>query len=337
MRGQLGRLRRLARSALEHYGIRPARLVPLLHWNNTTFRVDLQPGNPAVLPGDSRHYHPGRLVLRISRPGFQDAGMIRAELAWLAALRRDLGLVLPLPLRDRRGDLVVRARAPGVPEPRDCVLFRWVRGRFPGRWVGARTMERAGALLARIHAHGRTFALPPATHRKTWDLERFLGADPGIDPAALWCRSTPAQRRIFLRAAARLRSLEQELGRDPELFGLIHGDFHHGNFLFHGSEIRPLDFDECGKGYFLHDLAVALTELRHRPDLPTLRRSLLRGYRSVRPLPTELERHLPVLMAARLLGMAVWTAGVPDHPENRRLLRRVLAESAVDIRALLAR
>jgi hypothetical protein len=39
-RGQLGPLRRLAAASLATYGIRRARLVPLAHEENATFRVE---------------------------------------------------------------------------------------------------------------------------------------------------------------------------------------------------------------------------------------------------------------------------------------------------------
>lgn len=47
--GQLGRLRRLAAASLATYDIRPARLVPLAHEENTTFRVETPTGDRYVL------------------------------------------------------------------------------------------------------------------------------------------------------------------------------------------------------------------------------------------------------------------------------------------------
>jgi Ser/Thr protein kinase RdoA (MazF antagonist) len=62
------------------------------------------------------------------------------------------------------------------------------------------------------------------------------------------------------------------------VFGLIHADLHQENYLFHGKQVRAIDFDDCGYGPFVYDLAVTLSELEHRADYPTLRAALLAGY-----------------------------------------------------------
>src|SRR6478609_7446855 len=110
-RGQLGRLRRMGRTALERYpgDLDGARLVLLRHEQNATFRVD----------GVGARY-----VLRINRPGLQSEATVESEMAWLAALRRDTDLVVPEPVATRDGSLVVTASEPGVPGERCCALLR---------------------------------------------------------------------------------------------------------------------------------------------------------------------------------------------------------------------
>ncbi len=63
------------------------------------------------------------------------------------------------------------------------------------------------------------------------------------------------------------------LGRDAVSFGLIHADFHSGNYVLNGDLVQLIDFDRCGFGFFLHDLALALMELEE-----VQRPSLLEGY-----------------------------------------------------------
>jgi Ser/Thr protein kinase RdoA (MazF antagonist) len=71
-----------------------------------------------------------------------------------------------------------------------------------------------------------------------------------------------------------------------------------------------LDFDDLGWGYFLYDLCPLLGNLAEFPRYPVTRRAFLAGYRSVRPLPRALERHLPVLMAARHMSACLWVIGI---------------------------
>ncbi len=40
-------------------------------------------------------------------------------------------------------------------------------------------------------------------------------------------------------------------------------------------DVRVIDFDDCGFGYWLHDIAVALWELRHRHDYERFRDALI--------------------------------------------------------------
>src|ERR1700719_2670058 len=114
---QIRRMRRLAQFALTAYDLEQARITPLQHFLNTTFRIDIP-------------YPKQRYALRISRAGYQDAATIRSELLWLQAIRRETDLVVPEPLANRNGLLLTTVEIPGVPEPRHCVLFRWVDGRF---------------------------------------------------------------------------------------------------------------------------------------------------------------------------------------------------------------
>src|SRR5690348_9994317 len=84
------RIRRLAQSALTAYDLKQARITPLHHFLNTTFRIDI--------PSQQRRY-----VLRISRAGYQDATTIRSELLWMQAIRRETNLVVSEPLANRAG------------------------------------------------------------------------------------------------------------------------------------------------------------------------------------------------------------------------------------------
>jgi Ser/Thr protein kinase RdoA (MazF antagonist) len=51
---------------------------------------------------------------------------------------------------------------------------------------------------------------------------------------------------------------------------------------------KVIDFDDCGFGYWLYDIAVALWELRHRNDYGQFRATLIKGYTQHRPPPGDL-------------------------------------------------
>jgi Ser/Thr protein kinase RdoA (MazF antagonist) len=58
----------------------------------------------------------------------------------------------------------------------------------------------------------------------------------------------------------------------------------------------------------LHDVAVALWELRHRDDFAAFRDALIEGYRQHRELPDEQLSDLDVSIAARDVAFGLWFA-----------------------------
>ena len=99
--GQVRRLRAVAQSALEAYGLRDARFRLIYHGENTTFRVDAPTPSSAMVHLPSA-YAPNRFVLRVHRPGYQNQASIASELLWLAALR-EAGLIVPEPIPAQDG------------------------------------------------------------------------------------------------------------------------------------------------------------------------------------------------------------------------------------------
>ena len=304
MRGQLGRLRRLAEEALVTYGLTPERLVPLAHLENTTFRVDV--------PGGDRY------VLRIHRTGGspvhppRSVEDVRSETTWLTALRREARLAVPEPILTTDGSPLAVADVPGVPEPRVCVLFRWSEGRFLDAGLTPSHLERVGGFIARLHDHAVHFA-PPA------DFVRWRVADISGDAAA-WAAGVvgelcgPGAAATVEAVLGEVRRAKGELGEGPGEFGLIHADLHQENYLFHRGQVCAIDFDDCGWGHYIYDLAVTLSELRWRPDYPALRAGLLRGYRAVRPLPTDYEQYLKTFQGLRMLLLVLWFLEQRSHP-----------------------
>ena len=99
-----------------------------------------------------------------------------------------------------------------------------------------------------------------------------------------------------------------ELGSKPDVFGLIHADLHLENALFDGDAVRLIDFDDCGLGYWLYDLAVPLWEYRDRDDYPAIRAALLDGYGSRRALPDV--SLLDDFIATRHVSFGLWFVGM---------------------------
>ena len=93
------------------------------------------------------------------------------------------------------------------------------------------------------------------------------------------------------------------LGKGKEVYGLIHADIHKKSYLFQGENAFVLDFDTCGYGYYIYDLAVPiwnLIDVKHG-NIEALKSALFRGYRRVKTLSLAEEKLLKNFIAARLI------------------------------------
>jgi Ser/Thr protein kinase RdoA (MazF antagonist) len=318
-RTQIRQLRQLAVVALAAYDLPPARLTLLAHLFNTTFRVDSQHGE--------------RYVLRIHRAGTPTVESVGAELAWLAALRRDTTLQVPAPVPTRAGGLLTVAAAADVPQPHICVLFRWMPGKIVRRGLTPSHLARAGELMARLQMHALEWRLPSgfARGRVDYPIESVRYSLNPFAPEVLErihslvaCTLSAGEAMLVTEVLERVRATEESLGIGetdltrgagwPATFGLIHADLHYWNLLFVRGSVRAIDFDDCGFGPFLFDPAVMLSALLGRAEYRALRGALLAGYRRVRPLSVKEEAHLDTFIALRQVQDALWVLEWRKHP-----------------------
>jgi Ser/Thr protein kinase RdoA (MazF antagonist) len=292
-RAQIAILRRVAVAALEQYAVPDGRLTFIAHEENTTFRHD-GPG--------------GRLLVRVHRPqrhgrDVESAAAVRSELSWLSTIRADTDLAVPEPVTARDGSTTVEASAAG--ESRVCSVLRWIDGRILEESARPVHLRRLGDAMARLHLQADAWRPPPGFVRIRWDHETFFGNRMvyGVTPAADCWALLPAElRRRFEAVGARTSEV-----LDGGDVGLVHADLHLGNAVFHGGEVGLIDFDDCGFGPRLHELAVALWELRDEPGYAAYRDALLEGYLAHRDLDVT---RLDDLIAVRQVAFALWYVGM---------------------------
>ena len=306
-RGQVGRLRSLAASALTEYPVRPRQLVALTHAENATFRVDEPGGDRFVLRihrATGSPFHPPRTPAEIS-----------SEMLWLAALRRETDLSVPEPIAALDGSLVTSAWVEGVPEARTCVLFRWRPGRFLDAGLRPMHLEAVGRFMALMHDH--TVQSHPPRGFERWRIGSITEDVAAYARDQIDANVGSAAVAIVEDTMQLVRRTQEQLGTEGDRFGLIHGDLHQENYFFRDGVVCAIDFDDCGWGWFAYDLAVPLSELRTRPDYEALREALLRGYRTMRPFPADHERHVEAFYTLRVLQLTLWLIEQREHPAFR--------------------
>jgi Ser/Thr protein kinase RdoA (MazF antagonist) len=295
-RTQIAQLRRVAIAAAAEYPLADGILTFVSHGENTTFRHD---------SGAGRH------LIRVHRPqrhgrAVDASAAVESEIAWLAALRADTDLLVPEALASRDGRLTVRATADDL--TRVVSVLKWMDGRIRENSARPIHLSRLGAAMATLHEHADRWVPPTDFIRIHWDHETFFGdvmVYGGVPAAQCWDLLPTALRRRFEAVAHRLTPI---MDADTDV-GLIHADLHLGNALFTGEQVKLIDFDDCGQGPRLYDLAVTLWELRDEPDYPRYRDALCASYTASRPMDLA---HLDDYIAMRQVAFDLWYTGTAE-------------------------
>ena len=304
---QIARLQTMADAALAQFGVESSSIEPLVHAENTTFRV---------------HTDSGDFCLRICRPGYQTDDAIDSELAFLAALT-EAGFSVPTPLGRR-----IKAQVDGVPEPRNCVLFHWQSGDFVKEEFSLDQGRELGKLMARLHEFSQAWQPPPGFDRRDLHAQLFDPMPFENSPFEM----TIEDRQLLVETAQESLELISALREMPSQFGLIHGDLHRGNVLFDGDEIRLIDFDDLGDGAWLYDFASALAYQLLRPSGRDVTLAMLAGYEEVHPLPDRARELLPAFLRLRYVIVAKWVLERTDNPRIRETSHEWIATMVSGIR-----
>lgn len=295
---QISLLEALGRVALTDFGVQPTSIEPLVHFENTTFKVESAQGT---------------FNLRISRPGQQTDATIQSEIDFLRALKSE-GFRVPDPYQNR----VVKATSPGVPEARNVVLFGWMNGEFLRDRLTPAEAPLIGKAMAELHdftlrwqppagfvrhqLHQWTFG-PPEGHVIDGPVEGLPEADREL------------VNQIVVETCERVPTLT----KDSETYGLIHADLHVGNLLIEDGQLNIIDFDDTGYAFLYYDFAAALAFHLHHPEFVEIRNGMLVGYESVRSLPPGTHELLTPFIRQRLGGVSEWILSRTDNPKLREI------------------
>lgn len=287
---------KIAKTAIRQYDLPEAVSISLINLSeNATFKVEV---------ADGRCF-----ALRVHRSGYHSRLAIASELAWLMDLHETGVAITPRPIFGRDRALIQLVSG------RHVVLFEWENGIEPG--IGEDLIlpfEQLGAIAARMHTHVATWRKPDSFQRLTWDFESSLsGANPhwghwqdglGVDVTRL---------KLFGRTVKLIGERLKAYGKGPTRFGLIHGDLRLANLLIDGSQVKVIDFDDCGFGWNMYDAATPVSFYEHEPQTPELIEAWKRGYRSVSVLPKEGENEIPTFVMLRRLLLMAW---IGSHHET---------------------
>jgi len=314
----------VARDALPRFALPPDANIQLVHYReNAVFRIDAS--------GEPKPW-----VLRVHRAGYRTPAEIRSELAWTKALG-EAGVRTASVRSAVDGDTLALVASAALGEPRAVTVIGWIDGVALSDDDSSTAYRLVGKTSALIQRHGRQWTPPPWFTRPTWNLDGLVG------PRSLWgdyaylAPLGAERRRLMDRVATVVRRRLDAFGQRVDRFGLTHADLMPDNVLVANGTPYVIDFDDCGYGWYLYDLATLLAIRTGDPEAVRVRESWVEGYRSISPLPDEHLEILDYLIMARLLLGLGWMHTRRDTPLAQALTGTVIEFACMQAESLLSR
>ncbi len=298
----------VARQALIEYDLGTDRLEFIQHSDNVSYRVDTEHGPLALL----RIHSP---VTAIMGNHGADLQMVRSEMSWLEALADKTDLPTPRPYRNNQHEFVTPVTTPDG-QVYHCSALGWLDGELYCRdFESEQTAVQVGQILGKLHRFASRWREPRGFSRPLRDAAYFENMLAHLEIAARDGRITSLDFSKLQEATSLLLTLVKKVRRGRQVYGLLHGDLHKGNFLYDKGMIKIIDFSFCSFGHYLFDLAICISDTRR-----DLRATLLDEYRQGFPLPANAPRLLEGYYIGSMIGTLAMLVDRPEAQEN--LVRR---------------
>ena len=284
----------------------------------------------------------GDYVLRLHPPGGVKATWLRSEMQWLYSIRRNTDLPAPFPvatLVDGREQLFLELHHSTLPPPHKvyAAVFQFLEGEVKSaRALSPEDVYRIGEYLGKLHTIAQ-IKVPVEFDRPRLNWEGLFGDDsPYASPTENELVSVE-QSAVFDEVAERLRQPLSNLAYKSGSAGLIHADLLAKNVIFREDTVAALDFEYCGWGFFLYDLAPLLWQLKgdRATDYPALEDMVWRGYTSIRPAADSYRELLEPLIAARQLASCRWLMANLQNPTLREIAPSLIAKRCDELAVFL--
>lgn len=322
---QVRRLRTLAQEILEKYPIKVKTLIFIKHGANAIFRV---------IDQKQRSY-----LLRINPHGYHTKRAINEEIQWLNYLSQTSKIKVPKPFPNLTGGFITIGMHEKLDAPRFAQVFEWIPGYFKRKSINAKYAHALGETIAKLQINGKGVKIK---HRQYWDTEGLVGSQKAMFHNVENLSGVTKIQQSTITTARRFAysTLNQFEKRHPHKLGLIHGDLHPNNFIYHCKNCAAIDFDDCGIGFYGYDLAVALfafehfSELDQNFDYNSLRAALLKGYAKHMPFDDEDADIAQVFLLARKLTILGWLESRKENPRLLAYFKREITRTCKFTKAL---
>jgi Ser/Thr protein kinase RdoA (MazF antagonist) len=240
-------------------------------------------------------------ALKVYRTNWRTRQAILDELAAIRHLgSRGVEVAMPVP----RGDGEWITHIPAPEGPRNAMLFHWAAGRAP-LYSNVEHARRYGDLVGRMHAASAD--LPLSAARPRLDADYLLEVP--LTRIRTRLKRWPRIARDLDALAERTRARIAEVFPQLSDLGFCHGDIWANNARIDGERLVLFDFDLCGIGPTLFDLATYRWDARCKGFETVAWPAFLEGYLRIRPQAEASLQHLGLFMILRHLWTAAFFVG----------------------------
>lgn len=236
-----------------------------------------------------------KYVLRVYSYGWRSKQEILEEIELLTFLKEN-NVSISSPVSDKNGEYIQEINAPeGI---RYAVLFTYAKGEKV-RFMDVATCASVGSLMAQIHNLTSDRKLERTLYGRHSLLELPYQYAKGFFSEKL------PEMKFIKESCDHIGKLFEQTDPEKIQIGIIHMDIWYDNMsISDQKEITLFDFDFCGIGYSILDVAYFFKQLFHiETDKHVYEQkvqSFLRGYNSFRSLSKEELEIIP------FAGAAVW-------------------------------
>ncbi|MDS0792742.1 phosphotransferase [Burkholderia pseudomultivorans] len=305
------------RFVADEYDIDVDHIDEVVHGVNWTFRIAATTG--------------ANYFLRIYRELDRTPADIMAEIEVLNSIQTSEILKVSLPIKNRNQQYLRDfITADGI--RRSAVLFAEARGRVPTPTHN--DMHAAGLALAELHRQSWLTQLAPSRTLANVEWGRRV-----LDEVSA---HSAAAANVVSRLVESFPGLFRVPAKEYDYWGFCHGDFRLDNLRLHDCTITLFDFDDCGTGPQLFDLATIAwwLELGPEPAPGPLWADLVDAYSHVLP-DRYIENHeiarLVICNELRSLQFLVRYCRLPDElwvEQFDRLEKLCIRASDLELRIL---
>jgi Ser/Thr protein kinase RdoA (MazF antagonist) len=254
-------------------------------------------------------------VLRISRPGYHTLEELESEMKWLKQINEYTPLIVANPIKGVDGKNIQTVK--GI-DGKDyfCVICEYLPGAAPDENNEEQMVKQfkyLGETTAYLHRQTEIWNGTARLNRIEWTYDTIIGEHAAWGDWRDFPEMTPKAEAMLTDVSKIIKKRLEKYGKNENNYGLIHADLRLANLMIEGDQIKVIDFDDCGFGWHLHDLASALSFIEDKPIVPKLVNAWLSGYKSVLPFTDTDFEEIDTFIMMRRLQLTAWLA---SHQES---------------------